>query len=143
MTQPSSPDLPTKEQLELASEFVTAAGLRLDEVGPARVTGWIDLDARHHQPFGIVHGGVYAAAIESAASIGATTAASDRGLVAVGVNNNTNFVASMSEGRVLVVAEAFVQGRTQQLWNVSITRESDGRLMASGQVRLQNVEPRG
>ena len=63
-------------------------------------------------------------------------------MIAVGVNNNTNFIASMSEGRVLVVAEAFVQGRTQQIWNVTITRESDERLMASGQVRLQNVEQR-
>lgn len=133
------PDLPT---LEGASAFAAAAGLRLREVGPTRVVGWIDLGAEHHQPFGIVHGGVYASAVETAASVGGTAAAMERGLVAVGVNNSTNFVASMREGRVIVTAEAIVQGRTQQLWNVEIRREADDRLVATGQLRLQNVEPR-
>jgi 1,4-dihydroxy-2-naphthoyl-CoA hydrolase len=133
---------PTKHQLEHCSEFVTLSGLRFDLISATSVTGWIDLGPQHHQPFGIVHGGVYASAIETSASVGASTAAMERDMIAVGVNNNTNFVASMSEGRVRVVAEAFVQGRTQQIWNVTITRESDDRLIASGQVRLQNVERR-
>jgi acyl-coenzyme A thioesterase PaaI-like protein len=61
-----------------------AAGLELDEVGPTRVTGWIDLGPDHHQPRGLVHGGVYGSAIESAASIGASLAAQAHGLAAVG-----------------------------------------------------------
>ena len=133
---------PTKQQLEHCSEFVTLSGLRFDWISATSVTGWIDLGPQHHQPFGIVHGGVYASAIETSASVGASTAAMEQGMIAVGVNNNTNFIASMSEGRVRVVAEPLVQGRTQQIWNVTITRESDDRLIASGQVRLQNVERR-
>jgi acyl-coenzyme A thioesterase PaaI-like protein len=66
----------------------------------------------------------------------------DQGLVAVGVNNNTNFLAQMIEGRVDVVATPITQGRTQQLWQVEITRPTDGRLVATGQVRLQNIVPR-
>jgi uncharacterized protein (TIGR00369 family) len=133
---------PSKQQLEHCSEFVTLSGLRFEWISATSVTGWIDLGPQHHQPFGIVHGGVYASAIETSASVGASTAAMERDMIAVGVNNNTNFIASMSEGRVRVVAEALVQGRTQQIWNVTITRESDDRLIASGQVRLQNVERR-
>jgi 1,4-dihydroxy-2-naphthoyl-CoA hydrolase len=139
MTQPT---MPTADHLENASAFVTASGLKLREVSGTRVTGWIDLTSDHHQPFGLVHGGVYCSVIESAASIGATTAVWDDGMVAVGVNNNTNFVASITEGRVEVVAEPVVQGRTQQLWNVLVTRAEDDRLIATGQVRLQNVKPR-
>jgi 1,4-dihydroxy-2-naphthoyl-CoA hydrolase len=139
MTQPT---LPSIEHLEGATEFLSASGLRFEEVTGSRVTGWIDLTSAHHQPFGLVHGGVYCSAVESAASVGATTAVWDDGLVAVGVNNNTNFVASITEGRVDVVAEPVVQGRTQQLWNVRITRHDDDRLVATGQVRLQNVTPR-
>jgi 1,4-dihydroxy-2-naphthoyl-CoA hydrolase len=139
MTQPT---MPTADDLENASAFVTASGLKLREVSGTRVTGWIDLTSDHHQPFGLVHGGVYCSVIESAASIGATTAVWDDGMVAVGVNNNTNFVASITEGRVEVVAEPVVQGRTQQLWNVRVTRAEDDRLIATGQVRLQNVKPR-
>lgn len=122
--------------------FMRAAGLHFDEIGPSSVTGWIDLDAEHHQPWGLVHGGVYTTAIESAASVGASTAPAAHGLVAVGVNNNTNFVRSMVGGRVAVRAIAIQQGRTAQLWEVRVT-DPDDRLVAIGQVRLQNVTPRG
>lgn len=122
--------------------FLAACGLVLDEVHADRVVGHIDLGPEHHQPFGIVHGGVYAAAIESIASVAASLAVIDDGLIVVGVHNSTHFTASMSEGRVDVVATPVVQGRTQQLWNVDISRSSDGRLVATGQLRLQNVAPR-
>ena len=69
------------------------------------------------------------------------TAAQEHGLVAVGVNNNTNFLRSMTEGRVTVDARAIQQGRTQQLWEVRIT-DDHARLIATGQVRLQNITPR-
>ena len=38
-----------------------------------------------------------------------------------------------------VTAEAVHQGQTQQLWQVTVTR-SDGKMVARGQVRLQNVD---
>jgi acyl-coenzyme A thioesterase PaaI-like protein len=31
------------------------------------------------------------------------------------------------------------RGRTQQLWQVVITRQADGKVVARGQVRLQNI----
>ena len=123
------------------TRFMEACGLVVNEVSSTHVTGWIDLTADFHQPFGIVHGGVYASAVESAASMGATAAVSDKGLIAVGVNNNTNFLRSMTEGRVIIEARAISQSRTQQLWEVEITDEQD-RLVATGQLRLQNVTPR-
>jgi uncharacterized protein (TIGR00369 family) len=86
-----------------------------------------------------VHGGVYCSVIESAASIGASAAVAAHGQFAVGVNNNTDFIRAMTAGRVDVVAEPVQQGRTQQLWQVLITRAEDGKLVARGQVRLQNV----
>jgi uncharacterized protein (TIGR00369 family) len=63
----------------------------------------------------------------------------DRGQFAVGVNNNTDFVRPMTTGRLDVVAEPIQQGRTLQLWQVVLTRSDDGKLVARGQVRLQNV----
>jgi 1,4-dihydroxy-2-naphthoyl-CoA hydrolase len=136
MTQDDTPRIP-----EGNSAFMRAAGLRLDDVGPTAVTGWIELGPEHHQPWGLVHGGVYTSAIETAASVGASTAAAALGLVAVGVNNNTNFVRSAVSGRVDVRATAIQQGRTAQLWEVRVT-DADDRLVALGQVRLQNVTPR-
>jgi uncharacterized protein (TIGR00369 family) len=89
----------------------------------------------------VVHGGVYTTAIESAASIGATAAVADRGLIAVGVNNNTDFVRSMTSGEVTVRAKPLQQGHTQQLWEVRIS-DREARLVARGTVRLHNVKPR-
>jgi uncharacterized protein (TIGR00369 family) len=86
-----------------------------------------------------VHGGVYCTVVESAASIGASAAVADRGQFAVGVNNSTDFLRPATGGRLDVVAEPVQQGRTLQLWLVTLTRAEDGKLVARGQVRLQNV----
>jgi 1,4-dihydroxy-2-naphthoyl-CoA hydrolase len=127
--------------LENASAFMAAAGLRLTHVAAERVEGTLDLGPEHHTPWGVIHGGVYTAAIESAASVGASAAVAERGQIAVGVNNTTDFLRSMTAGSVAVIATPVQQGRTQQLWDVRIT-DADGRLVARGTVRLQNVEPR-
>ena len=119
--------------------FVAHAGLILDEIGSTRVTGHIELGPDHHTPWGVVHGGVYSTAVESAASIGASAAVVDRSQVAVGLTNTTHFLRALTAGRVDVEAHALYQGRTHQLWRADITDES-GRLVAHGEVRLQNVE---
>ena len=124
------------------SEFLRISGLRIEKIGGDEVRGWIDLDEQHHTPWGMVHGGVYAAAVESAASLGASAAVKDREHFAVGVNNNTNFLRPVTKGRVDVVAEPLMQGKGQQLWQVIITRANDGKEVARGQVRLQNVPQR-
>jgi uncharacterized protein (TIGR00369 family) len=122
-----------------ASGFVAAMGFDTDEVSGTRVTGTAELGPQHHTPWGVVHGGVYCAIVESAASIGASTAVREHGQFSVGVNNSTDFVRSMAAGRIDVVAEPVQQGRTQQLWQVTLTRAGDGKLVAQGRVRLQNV----
>jgi 1,4-dihydroxy-2-naphthoyl-CoA hydrolase len=79
---------PGAPELDNASAFLAAAGLRLTHVAADRVEGVIDLGPAHHTPWGVVHGGVYTAAVESAASVGATAAVADRGQIAVGTNNS-------------------------------------------------------
>ncbi|HEY5856961.1 MAG TPA: PaaI family thioesterase [Aldersonia sp.] len=131
-----------KSVLEASSRFVAAAGLEIDEVNGTRVVGHIDLDENHHTPWGVVHGGVYTTAVESAASIGASLAVADRGEFAVGVHNATDFLRAATGGRVDVVAEPLQQGRVQQLWLVTVTSTDTGKAVARGQVRLQNVPQR-
>ncbi len=124
------------------SEFVDLLGCHFEELGPTRLTGWFEVDARHHQPFGLLHGGVLASVVETFASIGAWYAIRDSGRQTVGVANATDFLRSTTEGRLNVVATAAYQGRTQQLWEVVISRAADGKDVARGRVRLQNIEPR-
>jgi uncharacterized protein (TIGR00369 family) len=116
-----------------------AASFEPREISGSRVTGTLELGPEHHTPWGVVHGGVYTTAIESAASIGASLAVRDQGMFAVGVTNTTDFIRPMRDGRVDVVAEPLTQGRTQQLWQVDIVRHDDGKRVAHGKVRLQNV----
>ena len=59
----------------------------------------------------------------------------------VGVNNNTDFLRAISSGTVYGTATPVHRGRRQQLWIVTIA-DSDDRLVARGQVRLQNLEAR-
>ena len=133
-----SGDLPPVD-LRAASRFVAASGFEVTEISGARVAGHVDLGPDQHTPWGVVHGGVYCTVIESAASIGASAAVADRGQFAVGVNNSTDFLRPVQTGRVDVVAEPIQQGRTLQLWLVTLSRADDGKLVARGQVRLQNV----
>jgi 1,4-dihydroxy-2-naphthoyl-CoA hydrolase len=133
-----SADLPSVD-LTAASAFVAATKFEVAEAGASRVSGTVDLGPDQHTPWGVVHGGVYCTVVESAASIGASAAVVDRGQFAVGVNNNTDFVRPMTSGVLDVVAEPIQQGRTLQLWQVVLTRADDGKLVARGQVRLQNV----
>jgi 1,4-dihydroxy-2-naphthoyl-CoA hydrolase len=125
--------------LSSRSAFIAASGFTPVETSGTRVTGVLELGSDQHTPWGVVHGGVYCTAIESAASIGASAAVAERGQFAVGVNNSTDFLRPMTAGRLDVLAEPIQQGRTLQLWLVTLTRADDGKLVARGQVRLQNV----
>jgi 1,4-dihydroxy-2-naphthoyl-CoA hydrolase len=123
--------------------FMQMLELEFDELGPTRVVGSVAADERHHQPWGLVHGGLYTTAIESFATMGAVEAVKDRGLRAVGVSNQTDFVRPHRSGRLEVEATPVHQGSTQQLWQVEIRRPDDHKLIARGQVRLQNVPADG
>ena len=125
--------------LTAASPFVAAMRFEPAEISGTRVTGSVTLGPEQHTPWGVVHGGLYCSVVESAASIGASAAVVDRGQFAVGVSNQTDFIRPMAAGRLDVVAEPIQQGRTLQLWQVLLTRADDGKLVARGQVRLQNV----
>ncbi len=119
--------------------FLAASGLVADAVTPTRVVGSLTVGPEQHTPWGIVHGGVYATAVESAASLGASAAVAARGQVAVGLTNTTHFLRSVTDGELGVEAVAVHQGRSQQLWQVDI-RDEHGRPVARGELRLQNLD---
>lgn len=112
--------------------------LEIREMTADRVVLTWCVGPEHHQPFGIVHGGVYCAAVETAASVGAAVWLGDRGKV-VGVSNQTDFLRAVREGELTATATPVHRGRLQQLWQVEITDE-DARRVARGQVRLQNIQ---
>ena len=122
-----------------ASELLELLDISFDDVSATRVSGSAAADERHHQPWGVVHGGFYSAVIETFATRGAFEAVKDRGQHAVGVANGTDFLRPHRAGRLEVAAVPIQRGRTQQLWQVEIRRPDDNKLVARGQVRLQNI----
>ncbi|MFT4042429.1 MAG: PaaI family thioesterase [Gordonia sp. (in: high G+C Gram-positive bacteria)] len=115
-------------------------GLQVSEVTPDTVVATLVIEPKHHQPFGIVHGGVYCSIGESVASISGFVwlAETGHGGTAVGVNNTTDFLRSVSAGTITARSTPVHRGRRQQLWQVDMSGD-DGRLLARSVVRLQNV----
>jgi uncharacterized protein (TIGR00369 family) len=122
---------------EPVDDFAGLLGLRFDEAGAEGVVLSLDVTPALHQPYGIVHGGVWCSLVETAASVAAAHWYGDRGRV-VGVSNHTDFLHGISEGTVTAVASPIHRGRLQQLWLVEI-RDQASRLVARGEVRIQNL----
>jgi len=112
-----------------------ALGVRVVRTGPDEVVLEYDIDDRHRQPYGIVHGGMHCTVVETACSMGAAAAAAPRGQSVVGVENHTSFIHAVRAGRVTVTARPLTRGRRSQLWQAD-ARTADGTLVASGRVRL-------
>jgi 1,4-dihydroxy-2-naphthoyl-CoA hydrolase len=122
----------------MRSGFVSFLGLTFNEADTERVVASWPVTPDLHQPYGIVHGGVYCTVIETLASVAGAVWLGDRGQV-VGVSNQTDFLRAAREGVMTATATPLHRGRLQQLWVVEVRDERD-RLMARGQVRLQNIE---
>jgi 1,4-dihydroxy-2-naphthoyl-CoA hydrolase len=123
--------------IESAGNFQEVLGLELVEASGDQVVFTCPVKPHLHQPYGILHGGVYCSIVETAASVAAAIWLGDKGYV-VGVVNTTNFIRAVREGTLTATATPLQRGRTQQLWQVEIL-DDDGRLAAHGQVRLANV----
>lgn len=121
--------------------FDSQLGLQFTELSPDGARAQLEVRPELLQPMGLVHGGVYCSMIESMASVAAYTwyTTTYGGGQVVGVNNNTDFLRSIRSGTVYGRAEPVHRGRRQQLWLVTIADDTD-RLVARGQVRLQNLE---
>ena len=123
--------------LPLDEGLIGTLGFHLVEASGDRVRLEWQVTQALHQPYGLLHGGVHCAAIETVASVGAALWFGDRGKV-VGVSNQTDFLRSVRDGRLTATGSPIHRGRSQQLWLVEITDEQD-QLVARGQVRLSNL----
>jgi uncharacterized protein (TIGR00369 family) len=120
--------------------WVREMGLRFVEATPDRVVATIEISDRHHQGYGIVHGGVYSGIIETLASVGAHLYASRDGRAVAGLENHTSFVRAIREGSLTATATPISRGRRSHLWQCDIVDEQ-GRMIATGRVRLHSFEP--
>lgn len=98
----------------------------------------LEIGDQHLQPYGLVHGGVYASMIETVASTGAAMNALPIGQHTVGLENSTSFLRATRYGMLRARGVPRVRGRRSQVWEVAV-RDTDKRLVATGRVRLINI----
>ena len=130
-----------REESGVVNNWNEHLGVVIEEVRDDLVTAYLDADERHHQPYGVLHGGVWCSVVEQVASVGAGMLSISRdGRGVLGVSNHTDFLRSHSRGRLDIEARPLHAGRSQHLWEVHIRRASDGVLVSRGQVRFHVLD---
>jgi 1,4-dihydroxy-2-naphthoyl-CoA hydrolase len=115
-------------------------GFEIIEVKEDSARAQVPVTARVLQPYGLVHGGVYAALAESLVSVATAKAVWTDGNIAVGLSNATNFVRPATTGVVHALATRRHRGRTTWIWDVDMT-DDEGRLCATTRMTMA-VRPR-
>jgi 1,4-dihydroxy-2-naphthoyl-CoA hydrolase len=119
--------------------WVKEMGIKILTASPDEVTCEWEVSEKHHQAYGIVHGGVHCGVIETLASVGAAVVAHPRGQRVVGLENNTSFIRAVRSGKQHALARPVTRGRSSQVWEVWIRDEKE-QLVAQGRVRLLCVD---
>lgn len=143
MSRPERPPLPDDivEQLnDNRGGFNQLIGLRYTEASYDTVEAEVSVTDALHQPYGLVHGGVYCAIIETVASTAAVLQGVHEGLRVVGLENATSFLRAARDGTLRARATPLTRGRRTQVWRVDVIGD-DGKLAASGKVRLLALPP--
>lgn len=99
-------------------------GIEITEVNKDFLCGRMPVDARTHQPMGLLHGGASVVLAESLASMGAALQVDLTKKACVGLEINANHMRGISTGWVYGKATPVHVGRSTQVWETKITNEA-------------------
>jgi 1,4-dihydroxy-2-naphthoyl-CoA hydrolase len=136
MTEPSAADpIGDAEDIAWLRAFPRGLsdtlGIRIVEFSRERVVATMPVDARTHQPFGLLHGGASVALAETVASLGGALHVDRTRYAVVGIEINANHVRSVRSGVVTATATPIHVGRTSHVWAIEITDERGRRVCVS------------
>ena len=117
-------------------------GLRFTEVGDDFVRGTMPVDARTHQPYGLLHGGASVALAETLGSMAGMLTLDPAQDLVVGLDINANHVRSVKSGVVTGTARPLHLGRTTQVWEIRIEDDKQ-RLVCISRLTLAVVPKSG
>jgi 1,4-dihydroxy-2-naphthoyl-CoA hydrolase len=117
---------PTLEAINAlsANTLLERIGITITEVGEDYLRGTMPVDARTHQPYGLLHGGASVALAETLGSLAAMLCIDPEREAAVGLDINANHVRAVTEGTVTGTARPVHVGRSTHVWEIRI---EDGR----------------
>lgn len=119
--------------------FNQSIGLQFVSITAEEVVAELTIDAQHKQPYGLVHGGVYSAMLETLCSTGAALNVMAHSRTVVGLENTTSFLKAVRGGRLRGVATPLLAGRRSHVWEGRVYDDEE-RLVATGRVRLIVLE---
>jgi uncharacterized protein (TIGR00369 family) len=112
------------------SPYFALLGMKLRDFGIGHSLLEIDLEGKHLQPFGVVHGGVFSSIIDAAAFWSVyPEAPEDMGMTSVDLK--LNFLAPATTGKLIARGRCIKLGRTLGLGAAEVTDEG-GRILAHG-----------
>ena len=125
----------------IASGFDALYGLEILEHSDEVIRAQVVVRDHHKQPFGLVHGGVYAAMAESMASYGTAIGTGQEKFVA-GLSNQTSFLRPVFKGDTIsALATPRHRGGTTWVWEVEC-KDGKDRPCALVRVTIAVREPR-
>jgi uncharacterized protein (TIGR00369 family) len=105
-------------------------GIEVVELSAAEARARVSVRDELKQPYGLLHGGVYASIAETLASLATVVGLGERGGgLALGMANNTSFLRPITGGTVHGRATRIHAGKTTWIWDVEL-RDDDERLCA-------------
>lgn len=129
---------PTPADVPDLGPYANAIGLTVTVATADELTASWTVTEALLQPYGLLHGGVHCSVVETLASVAAAGWLGPSGQV-VGTTNTTDFFRASRTGDQLVsTARPLHRGRSRQVWRVE-TLDDQGRLVAAGQVGIQNL----
>lgn len=120
--------------------FAEWIGTESTDLDPDNARARLEVTPNHLQPYGMVHGGVYASLAESICSAATYAAVRPEGKVAMGQSNSATFLRPIFGGQVNAVARARQRGTTTWIWDVELS-DDDGQLCALVRMTIA-VRPR-
>ena len=113
-------------------------GIEFVDIGPAVLRARMPVDARTHQPMGLLHGGASVLLAETLGSTGGMLHVNEDQAV-VGIEINANHLRSVRSGHVVGSATALHVGRSTQVWEIRIADDQD-RLVCVSRLTLAVID---
>lgn len=110
-------------------------GIRFIAVGVDHLQASMPVDARTHQPMGLLHGGASVLLAETLGSTAGMLCVDDTQAV-VGIEINANHLRGVRNGQVTGTARPVHVGRSTQVWEIRITDDADGALVCLSRLTL-------
>jgi uncharacterized protein (TIGR00369 family) len=105
--------------------------MKLHEIGVGHARFEIELNNKHHQPFGVVHGGVLASIIDSAACWALFYGIEDQYAGMTSVDLKLNYLAPAVTGILIAKGRQIKLGRTLGYAEAEVT-DANGKILAHG-----------